>query len=138
MNKDEMRECLARKRAILEKIGANTATQDKFVRRREMRGLRRLLRERAVLIDALGAVCYLLDEERAWLNSGLFTTELRLLGALQTDILSECDRVLHLAMTERTRIAAEINNSRLMRKAKSNYVHKWTLAAFSNRLNVKG
>lgn len=138
MNREEMRECLASKLAIIEKIGANTATQERFVRRREMRGLRRLLRERAALIDEFGAVCNRLSAERAWQNSGLFADEMRAIDARQKEIFDECDRVMQLAMAERTRIAAEINNSRLMRQVKSNYVNKWTLAAFSNRLNVKG
>lgn len=138
MSSAEIREFLAEKMAILDKIGINTAVQNKFVRRREMRGLRRLLRERAALIDELGAVTRRLAVDKGWQGSGLFDDELQAIAARQKEVLDGCDQVLQLAMAERTRIAADINNNRLMRRAKSNYVNKWTIAAFSNRLNVKG
>lgn len=139
MNQEEIRECLTQKMAILEKIGVNTATQNRFVRRREMRGLRRLLRERAALIDEFATVNKRLLNDKNWQQTSVFfAAEVRAIDAKQKEILDDCDEVLQLAIAEKARIAAEINNSRLMRRAKSNYVHRWTTMAFSNRLNVKG
>ena len=139
MNREEAKECLAQKLAILEKIAANTATQGKFVGRREMRGLRRLLGERAALIDALAAVDERLGgEDNRRLLAAAFTAEVRAIDAKHREVLAACGRVIEQACAERSRIAAEINNSRQVRQAKNQYVNRWQVAAWGNRLNVKG
>ncbi|HWQ62498.1 MAG TPA: hypothetical protein VN521_09320 [Negativicutes bacterium] len=139
MNREEARECLARKLAILEKIAANTATQGKFVGRREMRGLRRLLAERAALIDELAAVDERLagDDTRRLLDAS-FAAELRAIDAKHREVLAACSQVITQACAERGRIAAELTSSRQVRQAKNRYVDRWQVMAWGNRLNVKG
>jgi hypothetical protein len=139
LNREEAKEFLAQKLAILEKIAANTATQGKFVGRREMRGLRRLLAERAALIDELAAVDERLtgDDSRRLLDAS-FATELRAIDARHREVLKVCGEVMMQACAERDRIAAELNSSRQVRQAKSRYVDRWQVMAWGNRLNVKG
>jgi hypothetical protein len=138
MNSAEIRECLVHELGILDKILANTATQSRFVQRREMRGLRRLLRERAALIEQLAAVDSKLNAHSGWKSSGLFTAEARSLAAKQREILTACEQVLQQALAERASIAAVLGGSRLARQAKNNYVNRWLTLAYSSRLNVKG
>ncbi|MDT8902117.1 hypothetical protein [Anaeroselena agilis] len=136
MGRDETLDCLAKKTALLEKIAANTEKQRLLVAKREMRGLRRLLRERGALIDELAAVNGLLDAGAAWRQP--FADEFRAVESKQRELLGACDRVLQEALAERARIAAEINNSRLMRQVKNRYIHRWQIMAWGNCLNVKG
>lgn len=135
MSRDETLGCLEKKTALLEKIAVNTEKQRLLVAKREMRGLRRLLRERAALIDELAAVNGLLDAGAARQS---LADEFRTVEAKQKELLGACDRVLQEALAERARIAAEINNSRLMRQVKNRYIHRWQIMAWGNCLNVKG
>ena len=134
MSRDETLGCLKKKMALLEKIAVNTEKQRLLVARREMRGLRRLLRERGALIDELAAVNGLLDASAA---RQPLADEYRAVEAKQKELLGACDQVLQQALTERARIAAEINNGRLMRQVKNRYINKWQVMAWGNCLNVK-
>ncbi len=136
MGRDETLGCLEKKLALLEKIAVNTEKQRLLVARREMRGLRRLLRERAALIDELAAVNGLLGAGAAWRQA--LADEFRAVEAKQRELLGACDRVLQEALAERARIATEINNSRLMRQVKNRYINRWQVMAWGNCLNVKG
>ncbi len=131
----ETRERLARKAVLLEKIAANTATQGRFVRRREMRGLGRLLRERAALIGELAAVNKQLAGERL---GGLLAAEARALIARQREITTACEHVIQQAAAELGRIAGEIAASRTKRRMKTVYVDTWQRAARGSCLNVRG
>lgn len=139
MDREEVRECLTRKLAIIEKIAANTATQGRFVGRREMRGLCRLLRERAALIDELAAADErLAGEDNRRLLAGAFAAEVREIEAQYKKVLEDCRQVLDLASAERARIAAELTTSRQVRQAKNLYVDRWQVMTWANRFNVKG
>jgi hypothetical protein len=139
LDREEARECLARKLAIIEKIAANTATQGRFVGRREMRGLCRLLRERAALIDELAAADErLAGEDNRRLLACTFAAEVRGIEAQYKKVLEDCRQVLDLASAERARIAAELTTSRQVRQAKNLYVDRWQVMTWGNRVNVKG
>jgi hypothetical protein len=136
MVEQEIREHLVRKLAVLERIAANTETQERFIRRREMRGLGRLLRERAVLIDELAAVNERLAGERL---GGLLADEARALNARQREIVAACEHVIRQAMAERIRIAGEIAASRTKRRMNNVYFKSnWQVMARGSCLNVKG
>lgn len=122
---------------MLAKIGVNTDKQRLLVARREMRGLRRLLRERAALIDELAAVSRLLASEELRPFRASFAREFTAIETRQRELLGACDQVLQQALAERARIAAEINNGRLMRQVKNRYINKWQVMAWGNCLNVK-
>lgn len=138
MNKDEIRECLACKIVLLDKIAINTTDQAHFVAERRMSSLGRLLRDRAALIERLAEIDAKLRSEPGWNSSRLFAADVQAIEEKQQSLMAACRRVLNQALAEQQRIGAEIGNSRIMRKAKANYVHKWTLATFRNRINVKG
>ncbi|MDR7868243.1 MAG: hypothetical protein RIN56_15710 [Sporomusaceae bacterium] len=137
MNREEMTAYLETKAALLERIGANTEKQRLVVAKREMRGLRRLLRERAALIDELATVNRLLADDGLRPLRGSLAARFRAIEARQKELLGACDQVLQQALAERARIAAEINNSRLTRQVKNRYINKWQVMAWGNCLNVK-
>lgn len=139
MKLDEIRNCLTKKLEILEKIRANTESQSRLVSKLRMTGLRRLLRERAALIDELAAVDSRLESEPDWQGGGLFPAEARAMAVKQKEVLAVCDAVMRQAMAEQERIKAELTKSRVMRQAKKRYVHNWQVNTLvGNRLNVKG
>jgi len=138
MDQDKARDCLTRKMEILEKIAKNTSMQHRLVRKQDMRGLKRLLIERGRMIDELAAVNLELGKDEIgenWIDlQGLMAAIL----AKQSEIMSLNDEVLQAAMEEKAQIAAELNNSRVMREAKSNYVKQWALTGYRSSLNLKG
>lgn len=138
MNRNETRESLKRQEEILDKIAANTAAQERFVRRHELRGLRRLLRERAALLERLADVAGRPRRDAAWRQDGLFAAELEAIERKSREIIDASRRVIQAAAAERLRLAAEIGKSRRMRQAKSNYVDRWAIMTFGSRLNIKG
>lgn len=137
MTQEEVRKYLGQKEAILDKIDANTIIQGRLVLKREMRGLRRLLRERAALIDDFALVNNRLKSDKQWLKSGLFAEEIRQLEEKERHVLNSCDQVLKQAMAERTRIAAEINNSRVMQRVKHHYINRWQTMAWGHSFSGK-
>ncbi|HWR44473.1 hypothetical protein [Sporomusa sp.] len=138
MNHREVKAILARKLEIIQKINTNSETQSRFIRRREMRGLNRLLRERAKLIDELVTVsdklkgdssCKCLEELKVMAN---------MIEIKQKEALNAFDQVLQEALFEHKRIAAELSNIKVLRQVKGRYVHQWTVMAAGQRFNAKG
>lgn len=139
MKLDEVKNYLAKKLEILEEIRFNTEAQGRFVCKRQLTGLNRLLGERAVLIEKLAAVDSLLNADSSWRDEGRFAAELRTVEAKQRETLAVCQAVVRQTMTERERIGEELYKSRSVRQAQSHYVRKWQAKDFAgNRLNVKG
>ncbi|CUH95359.1 hypothetical protein P22_1429 [Propionispora sp. 2/2-37] len=139
MKLEEVKNYLAAKLEILGEIHANTEAQGRFVRKRQLTGLNRLLRERAVLIEKLAAVDRLLNADNNWRDEGRLAAEIRTVEEKQREILAVCQAVMRQTMTERERVGEELCKSRSMRQAQKQYVRKWQTNAFvGNRLNVKG
>ena len=138
MDQDKTRDCLTRKMGILEKIAKNTGLQRRLIRKQDMRGLTRLLIERGRMIDELAAVNLELgkgEPQEAWIDlQGVMAAIL----AKQREILSLNDEVLQAAMEEKSQVAAAMNNSRVMREAKSHYVKQWALTWCRGSINLKG
>lgn len=129
---------LTRKLEIIEKINTNTETQRRFVRRREMRGLNRLLRERAVLIDELVAVNGKLKSDPGWKNLNEFKAMVQTIETRQKETLDACDQVLQEALAEHRLIAAELCNIKALRQLKNRYVRQWTVMALGHRFSAEG
>ncbi|HWR07942.1 hypothetical protein [Sporomusa sp.] len=129
---------LTQKLEIIEKININTQTQCRFVHRREMRGLNRLLRERALLIDQLVTVNSKLVNERNWEQVDEIQTMVKVIEIKQKEVLDGCDQVLQEALAEHKKIAAELSNFKLMRQLKGRYVQQWTVMAAGQRFSAKG
>ncbi|MDF2874087.1 MAG: hypothetical protein K0R22_770 [Sporomusa sp.] len=133
----DIKELLNRKLAIIKKLNTNTETQSRFVRRRELRGLNRLLRERASLIDELVTVSGRLQGGHCQ-----YTTELQAMATAidqaQKAALNACDQVLREALVEHRQIAAELSNIKVLRQAKGRYLQQWTVMAAGANFSVKG
>ncbi len=134
----DVEELLHRKLAIIKKLNTNTETQSRFVRRRELKGLNRLLRERAALIDELVTV----SDRLKGSGSDPYPAALRAMATTvekeQQAALTACDQVLREALVEHKQIAAELNNLKVLRQAKGRYLHQWTVMAAGASFNVKG
>ena len=143
MNQNEMIDRLARQWELLRQIGVNTEIQRRFVRRRDLRGLRRLLREQAALLKELAAVNRELQNAR---ESGIFHEEseksqdLRILiAAQQAEIMERGRGVLQEAQREKERIGAEIKNVVMRKQLKMKYqTARRQTGAPGKRFNSKG
>ena len=139
MKLEDIKNNLATKLVILEKIHANTEAQGRFVRKRQLTGLNRLLRERAVLIEKLAAVNSRLSAENGWRDDRRLAAALQAVEKKQKETLSVCQLVVRQTMTEREQIREELYTSRSIRKAQRHYTRKWPgKTVVGNRLNVKG
>lgn len=141
VTKDEWQEWLAKKQELLEKIAFNANTQRIFIQRREMRGLRRVIRERKALLDELTAVSRQLQEADA---DGQYRRQFQSLvaavAARQSEVLADSARVIAEARAEREKIAADLRKSRMGRSLQKHYVRSWELVQIKSgrRINKKG
>lgn len=138
VNLAEIQDRLLLKLEILEKIGANTDTQSRFIRKRELRGLRRLLRERAALISELEAVSRELESVGGWEGSEGLQAMARTIAAKQREIMDRANAVLREAVTERERIGSELKNIRIRRRAAREYAPPRMPVPWGGRFNAKG
>ncbi|QDR79751.1 hypothetical protein [Sporomusa termitida] len=134
----DSKELLGRKLTIIRKLNTNTATQSRFVRRRELRGLNRLLRERAVLIDELVTVNAKLQGDKHCQYSAELQAMAAAIEKEQKAALTACDQVLREALVEHRQIAAELNNIKVLRQAKGRYLQQWTVMAAGANFNARG
>ncbi len=137
MDADQLLGYLGQKKRILEKIQANTDTQLRFVCRREMRGLARLLRDRQKLIMELATVNLALDSENGWKANEEFKPWMDDFAARQRLILEVNDRVVEAALAEKTKVAATLRHLRRHRSARNCYLGN-RLATMGGRINQKG
>lgn len=138
MEKQELIEgCLNKKKIILERLAANTETQRRFIPKRELRGLRRILRERDVLMEELAAVNRELASCPGWKISPL-ALRFRELALKQQAIMRNSGEALQEAILERNRIAAELNSKRTARNIKNRYINHWLVMGRGGRINEKG
>lgn len=135
---EKMGDYLTEKLEILEKLIANTETQSRFVRKREMRGFRRILREREALLGKLLAVHNQLTIEQGWKNSKQLLSLQQAIADRQTQLLKQSSQVITQAVTERTRIAAELNSSRTTKNLQNRYANPWATVSQGSILNAKG
>lgn len=131
-------EYLNKKNNILGKIAANTETQYRFIHKREMRGLKRVLRERDTLIEELVAINLALSKDQSWKNIQGLIPLIQDLNHKQQEILDRSRQVIQEAVAERTRIAAELKSSRVRQQVKSQYINPWAVVAHGRRFNEKG
>ena len=135
---EKMSDYLKQKNKILGKIASNTETQYRFIHKREMRGLRRVLREREVLIKELIGINLELSQDQSWKSNQGVVTLVQEMNLKQQEILDRSRQVIQEAITERTRIAAEIKSSRVRQQVKTQYINPWAVVAQGRRFNEKG
>lgn len=135
---DKINDYLQKKKKIIEKIARNTETQGRFIHKREMRGLRRVLREREAFIQELATIDFLLSQEPSWKQSQELMAIAQEMNLRQQEIL-ECSRqVIQQAVTERARIAMELKCSRVRQQVKTQYINPWAVVVQGRHFNEKG
>ncbi len=137
MEQREIQEILKRKLEVLEQIRANTETQRYFIRKRELRGLSRMLREREALIQELAGVNQQLERTEDWRNINGIQPMVQAVTAKEREVFSYCNGVLQEAKSERERIGAELNNLLMRGRLKKQYIVQWKMVAWGNRFNMK-
>jgi len=130
--------CLNKKMQILEKIAANTEAQRRFIHRREMKNVKRALREKEVLIGKLAAINEELATDQTWKSMQGLTPMIQDITHKQQEIMDRSRQVLQEAADERARIAAEIRSSKAGRQIRNQYVNPWAIVARGRRINEKG
>ncbi len=137
MTRDEIQQLLEQQLELLERIRANTETQRYFIRQRELRGLGRMLQEREVLINQLGAVRQAVEAFADWRNDPGLERLVESIELKRDETFQLINCVYREALAEKQRIGAEIKNLRLKRQLKNQYVLKWTMLSWGNRFNEK-
>ena len=126
------------KMQILEKIAANTETQCRFIHKREMRGLGRVLRERGVLLEQLSMLSNELAKDQDWKGIPDLASMIRDVNDQQQAVLARSMQVLQQAVAEHELIAIELKNSKVQRQVKNRYVNPWAVQARGGHINARG
>ena len=129
---------LTRKMQILEKIEANTETQCRFIHKREMRGLGRVLGEREVLLEELATLNNELARNQTWKNLSALAPMIGAIAHKQQELLERSRQVLQEAVAEHELIATELKNSKVHGQVKNRYVNPWAIMVPGNRFNARG
>lgn len=134
----QARDYLIKKIEMIKKIAANTETQHRFIHKREMKGLGRVLGERDVLLAELASLNCELAKDKTWETTSVLAPIIQEVVAEQQAILERSKQVLEEAMAERNRIATELKNKRIHLQVRSHYVNPWAIVASGARFNAKG
>jgi len=129
---------LNQKLQILKQLAANTETQYRFIPRREMNGLGRVLDEREVLLEQLAALNNQLAKDQSWKNLKMLAPLLRDVSNQEQRLIQRSKEVLQDAINEQKLIAAELKNSKVQRQVNNQYVNPWTIMGRGGRINAKG
>lgn len=130
--------CLTQKMAIIEQLAANTATEGRFIHKREMRGLGRVLEERENLLAALAVVNKKLAGGKYRLDSPPLVAMSQDIKDKEKKLMTGSRQALRDAVAERDLIAAELKQNRIERQVKNGYVHPWVSTAGGRLISEKG
>lgn len=137
MTQNEIYESTKKKLQILEKIAANTQTQLRFVHKLQMKGLQRMLKERAALIDELTTINKKLEAALDREISGEIIALLAAIKEKQSEIIKTGNQVLQDAVIEQNGIKAKLQRIRTGRNLQNGYIKRWG-PLYGNRINAKG
>ncbi|AIF53443.1 hypothetical protein [Pelosinus sp. UFO1] len=135
--RENARSYLNKKNIILEKILVNTEALCRFIHRREMKGLKRTLGEREVLIRKLIAINEALFSDQTWKGIQGLTPMIQDIANKQQEIIDRSSQIMQEAVTERIGIAAELRASKARRQVKNRYSNPWAIIAQGRRINEK-
>lgn len=136
MNTTELCRYLAEKLDVLQKIADNTERQLRFVHRREMVGLQRLLQERAKYLHHLTLLNDKLKHYPEEINHPLIRSLEQSIVAKKQEILRCNAETLQAAIAERDSIAASLQGIRQQRNLAKCYTGPWMAAG--RRFNQQG
>jgi hypothetical protein len=135
---ESAKEYLNKKMQILEEIAANTEAQCRLIQARKMKGLNRVLAKRAVLLRELKTINVELANDSEWKNIPWLTAMLQENANIEQRVMERSREVLQQAVTEKTRIAAELRSSKIQRQVQTQYIAPWTIMLKGCRFNKKG
>jgi hypothetical protein len=129
-------ERLKKKLDILQKISTNTKIQIRFIHQRKMKGLLRLLQERAQYLQALEVFNKEVDNT---VNNGT-TNEVEklvlLINTKQQEIIKDNNEAVEAAKAERDNIVADLHRVNSEKNLRKSYDDQW-ISFTGNRLNQK-
>jgi hypothetical protein len=137
MTEQDVYDCLQRKLQVLDKIAANTATQIRFVHKLQLKGLGRMLKERADLINELAMVNKELVVASYRVTSPEFHDLLAVIAKKQYEIIVAGNQALQNAIGEQESIKDKLYRIRAGRRMQSQYLKRW-LPTCGNHINAKG
>ena len=130
-------EQMNRKLDILQKISTNTKIQIQFIHQRKMKGLLRLLRERARYLQELEALTKEFGNASVLATGDEKINEIILLiASKRQEIIKDNNHAIVAASAERDHIAADLQRVESVRKLKKVYDYQWTKFS-GNRFNQK-
>lgn len=139
MNQFELKECLAQKRQIIQRILANNETQRLFIKRQNMKGLQRLLLERDTLIGQLTTVeGKLRNAGGNWRQAAEWKEILQPINQERSALLDSCKLVAQEAIAARLQIADKLREIKAGRLLKDHYAPPWTGMGAGCQLSIKG
>ncbi|MDR3562186.1 MAG: hypothetical protein P4N59_12225 [Negativicutes bacterium] len=140
MKQQEVCDLLTKKLELLTKITANTATHLRFVRRHEMVGLKRVLRERGLLLRELAAI----DQQNGawhydnWKDCRPVSELVSAVAARLREVVDGDAVVRQAAMEEKNLIAARLHSIKMSKNLQTRYVATWHPASRTSRFNRQG
>lgn len=128
---------LKRKLAVLDQIAANTEQQGRFVKKQQMTGLRRLLREREALIEELGGIVGALQGKSVPPDDYEAHSLQKTIKGRQHEILDTCHQVLQTAQLVKAEIFSQLHSTRTTYQLNSRYIYQWERPVPRIRINAK-
>lgn len=129
---------LARKSELLGQMTANTKKLQRFVRNRNMLGLKRVLQEMDRLLEEIFAVNTMLSsQDIGWQQLDGFQAITQALALQQTALIAAYQQTLQAVAAERQQIGNELREIRAAQCLKNSYASNWAPRP-GGRLSVKG
>jgi hypothetical protein len=133
---DELHKKLIQKLEICEKIRLNTKLQIEFIRQRKIKGLLRLLNERAGYLKEVDVISQSLRGVDLSGNTGLQSVKKQLEDKCR-EIMKDNDTALEAAKSEQASIAADLRRVNARRQLQNKYDYQW-IQFSGHRLSRKG
>ncbi len=129
---------MARKLDILQKISTNTKIQKQFIQQRKMKGLLRLLRERAQYLQEWETLMKETDGTASLATADEEMKKLTLLiESKQQEIIKDNNAAMDAARVERDHIAADLRRVDSQIRLRNSYEYQG-IKFSGSRLNQKG
>lgn len=138
MNRKCVQDLLLQQEQVWTEIIAKTQTQLRFIGRREMKGLGRVLRERQHLIDKLSDIRRALLLESGWDVTREFQLLRQQIGLKEAEAIRLSEQAVQAAREERRQIAAELRQVKVRKTVQHTYFRSWQVQAVGKKFSAQG
>lgn len=139
MNRVDFQQLLTRKLQVTEVVIAKTETQLRFINKRQMKGLRRVLQERQSLIDELERITETLEADNTgWKMERELQPLLQEIAAKSLRMIQLSEEAVKTAIAERAAMAGELRQMRMKKSVNQTYFRPWQGLAVGRNFSVKG